>query len=306
MAESFDAAVSRIAKDQQRNITRRQLRSIGLAPTAIRHRVMTGRLHRTRFPGVYAVGTPAITPHERAYGAILACGPNAILSHASAMVLNGIWQRWEGPLEVTITKGDRRPKGIRVHRSRTMHEDDLKEQYGIPVTSPARTLYDIERRFTDDKLLRTMNRALHDKILRSDPLEELLERLPNERLAYFIDAPPSDSKPEDEFLPFCDAHDIPRPLMHQRLGPYTVDAYWPQAAVIAELDGWNFHNTELDFETDRERDAYNLTAGRATIRITRRRMLREPAKVARQLKAILANRRPGASSRPEPSVPVRP
>ncbi len=291
MAEPFDAAVSRVAKEQHRNITRRQLISIGLAPNAIRHRVNTGRLHRTRFPGVYAVGTPAITPHERAYGAILACGPNAVLSHASAMVLHGIWHRWEEPFEITITKGDRRPKGVTFHRSRTMHRNDIKRQYGIPVTSPARTFYDIEPRLTDDQLMRTMNRALHDHILRKDALNELLARLPNERLAYFLAAPPSDSKPEDEFLPFCDTHDIPRPLMHQRLGPYTVDAYWPQAAVIAELDGWSFHNTELDFENDRERDAYNLAAGRPTIRITRRRMLHEPAKVARQLKTILATRK---------------
>jgi hypothetical protein len=295
MAESFDAAVSRIAKKQHRNITRRQLHSIGLAPNAIRHRVKTGRMHRTRFPGVYAVGTPAITPHERAYASILACGPNAVLSHASAMVLHGIWHRWEDPFEITITKGDRRPKAVTFHRSRTMHRNDIKRQYGIPVTSPARTFYDIEPRLTDDQLMRTMNRALHDHILCEDALNELLKRLPNERLAYFLGAPPSDSRPEDEFPPFCDAHDIRRPIMHHRFGPYIADAHWPNEKLIAELDGWNFHNTELDFEKDRERDAFTLEAGLATIRITRRRMKREPAKVARQLKTILANRRRDAA-----------
>jgi hypothetical protein len=174
-----------------------------------------------------------------------------------------------------------------------VHRNDIKRQYGIPVTSPARTFYDIEPRLTDDKLMRTMNRALHDHILREDALNELLKRLPNERLAYFLGAPPSDSRPEDEFPPFCDAYDIPRPIMHDRIGGYTVDAHWPQSTLIAELDGWNFHNTELDFEKDRERDAFTLEAGRATIRITRRRMKREPAKVARQLKTILANHRRG-------------
>lgn len=291
MAESFDAAVSRLAKKQHRNITREQLLSIGLAPNAIRHRVKTGRMHRTRFPGVYAVGTPAITPHERAYAAILACGPTAMLAGASAMVLNGIWHRWEEPFEITITKGDRRPKGTKVHRSRTIHANDIKRQYGIPVTSPARTFYDIEPRLTDDQLIRTINRALHDHILRKDALNELLTRLPNERLAFFLSAPPSDSRPEDEFPPFCDAYEIPRPIMHARIGRYTVDAYWPESTLIAELDGWNFHNTEFDYEHDRRRDADNLEDQHATIRITRRRMKREPAKVARQLETILANRR---------------
>jgi hypothetical protein len=209
MAGSFDAAVSAVAKDQQRNISRKQLLGLGMDDDAIRYRVKTGRLHRTRFPGVYAVGTPAITPQERAYAAILACGPNAVLSHASAMVLHGIWHRWEEPFEITITKGDRRPKGVKCHRSGTMSPQDIKRQYGIPVTSPARTFCDIEPRLTDDQLMRTMNRVLHDKILRNDPLRELLTRLPNERLAFFLGAPPSDSRPEDEFLPFCDDWDIP-------------------------------------------------------------------------------------------------
>jgi hypothetical protein len=295
MPGSFDAAVSEVAKKQHRNITRGQLLSIGLAPNAIRHRVKTGRMHRTRFPGVFTVGTPAITPHERAYAAILACGRTAMLAQASAMVLWDIWHRWEEPFEITITKGDRRPKGAKVHRSRTMSPQDIKRQYGIPVTSPARTFYDIEPRLTDDQLMRTMNRALHDQILRKDPLQELLKRLPNERLAFFLTAPPSDSRPEDEFLPFCDAYDIPRPIMHTRIGPHVVDAHWPQSTLIAELDGWNFHNTELDFENDRERDAFTLAAGLATIRITRRRMKREPAEVARQLHTILANRRQNAA-----------
>jgi len=214
-----------------------------------------------------------------------------MLAGTSAMVLNGAWHRWEEPFEITIIEGDRRPKGIIVHRSRTMHASDIKRQYGIPVTSPARTFYDIEPRLTDDQLMRTMNRALHDKILRKDPLRELLTRLPNERLAFFLGAPPSDSRPEDEFLPFCDAYDVPRPVMHQPFGPYMLDAHWPHEGLIAELDGWNFHNTEFDFENDRERDAFTLAAGLATIRITRRRMKREPAVVAHQLLTILANQR---------------
>jgi len=74
------------------------------------------------------------------------------------------------------------------------------------------------------------------------------------------------------------------------VGGHTVDARWRDQRLIAELDGWMFHNTEFDYENDRQRDADNLEAQHATIRITRRRMKREPAKVARQLKSILATR----------------
>jgi hypothetical protein len=290
MSDSFDAAASRIAKKQHRNITRKQLLSVGLQPNAIHHRIQTGRLHRTPFPGVYTVGTPAVTPHERAYAAILAGGPTAMLSHEPAMVLHTIWHRWPRRLEITITKGDRRPQNVTVHRCRTLTHRDRTNQYGIPVTSPARTLYDMEPRLTDAQLARAVNSALHEKILRKNDLAELLTRHPNDRLAYFIDADESLSTAEDEFPPFCDEYDIPRPVMGFALGTRTLDAFWPEG-LIAELDGWDSHNTRHDFEVDRERDADHLTAELPTIRITRRRFQREPAKIAHQIKTILANQR---------------
>jgi Transcriptional regulator, AbiEi antitoxin len=289
--DSFDAAVSRIAKRQHRNITRNQLLSIGISATAVRNRLKIGLLHRTPFPGVYTVGTPAVTPHERAYAAILAGGPTAVLSHEPAMVLHNIWHRWPRHPEITITKGDRRPKNVTVHRCRTLTHRDRTRQYGIPVTSPARTLYDMEPRLTDSQLTRAVNSALHEQILRKNDLAEFLGRHPNDRLAYFITADPSLSTAEDEFLPFCDEYGIPRPSMGYGLRGRTVDAIWLPEGLIAELDGWGSHNTEHDFEVDRDRDADNLTAEYPTIRITRRRFKREPARIAQQIKTILANQR---------------
>jgi hypothetical protein len=290
MLDSFDAAVSRLAHRQHRNITREQLLALGISDHAIRNRLKIGLLHRTPFPGVYTVGTPALTPHERAYAAILAGGPTALLSHEPAMVLHAIWRRWPKRLEVTITKGDRRPQNLTVHRSRTLTHRDRTHQYGIPVTSPARTLHDMAPRLTDAQLKRAVNSALHEKVLRKNDLAELLARLPNDRLAYFLDADESLSTAEDEFPPFCDEYDIPQPVMGFELGTRTLDAYWPQC-LIAELDGWDSHNTRHDFEVDRERDADHLVVGLPTIRITRRRFQREPAKIADQIKTILANQR---------------
>jgi hypothetical protein len=206
------------------------------------------------------------------------------------MVLHAIWRRWPERLEVTITKGDRRPQNVTVHRSRTLTHRDRTDQYGIPVTSPSRTLHDMAPRLTDAQLKRAVNSALHEKVLRKNDLAELLARLPNDRLAYFLGADESRSTAEDEFPPFCDEYDIPQPIMGFELGTRTVDAYWPQG-LIAELDGWDSHNTRHDFEVDRERDADHLVDGLPTIRITRRRFQREPAKIADQIKTILANQR---------------
>ena len=65
--------------------------------------------------------------------AVLACGPDAALSHGSAAALWRIVPRWPTPTEVT-TPSKRRHPGIHVHRS---PHTDATTHYGIRVTTPA-------------------------------------------------------------------------------------------------------------------------------------------------------------------------
>ena len=127
-----------VAAKQHGNITRSQLLDLGVDDKAIAYRVKVGRLHRV-FRGVYSVGRRPVTPQEWASAAVLACGAGAALSHGSAMALWGYWRQWDKPYEVTVV-GDRRTKGIRVHRSTTLRRRDVTKQLGIRVTTPARTL----------------------------------------------------------------------------------------------------------------------------------------------------------------------
>ena len=71
--------------------------------------------------------------------AVLACGPDAALSHQSAAALWRIISRWPSPTHVTAPASADHP-GIHVHRSR---HDDATTHYGIRVTTPARTLVDL-------------------------------------------------------------------------------------------------------------------------------------------------------------------
>lgn len=61
--------------------------------------------------------------------------------------------------------------------------------------------------------------------------------------------------------------------------------------VIVELDGWDFHRGQLNFEDDRARDAATLEAGYVTVRLTAA-MLKPSARAdtAARLHAILAGR----------------
>lgn len=99
-------------------MTRQQFLGLGLDDAAIAYRVKIGRLHRV-FRGVYSVGRPPGSPEDWAAAAVLACGPGAALSYSSAMTLWAYWRHLDRPYEVTVV-GDRRTRGITVHRSTTL------------------------------------------------------------------------------------------------------------------------------------------------------------------------------------------
>jgi len=219
---------------------------------------------------------------------VLACGPGAALSYGSAMTLWGYWRQWDNPLEVTVV-GDRRTKGIRVHRSTTLRWRDVTTQLGIRVTSPARTLVDICPRLKDKALKRAVNNALNTPWLTEGQLAETLARHPTARIAKLVglDGTATRSDWEDDFPQFCADHGLPAPIMGQPLHGYIVDALFPAEKVIVELDGWDFHKNKIAFEDDRERDAEMLAHGYVTVRMTWERIHERPHREARRLRTIL-------------------
>ena len=116
------------------------------------------------------------------------------------------------------------------------------------------------------------------------------------------------SELELAFLAFVDAHGLPRPQTYQRIdhrsGGHEADAVWPDARLVAKLDGYAIHATRRNFEADRARDRALLVEGWRMVRITWRKLedrpdrlasaLRRAARVKRRLSARLpADRRPG-------------
>jgi Transcriptional regulator, AbiEi antitoxin len=296
MTEWVDAAIAAVAATRQGIITRAQLLALGLDDDAIAYRVKVGRLYRV-YPGVYSVGRPPVTPFEQASAAVHACGPNAALSGSSGMTNWGFWRRWDKPFEVTILKGDRRPKGIIVHRSKTLRWQDTMVHNGIRTTKPARTILDITPRLDDLQLPRAVNRGLHTPYLHIGALAEQLIRHPNhpatKRLLKFVvtENGPTRSDWEYAFPAFCEHYGLPKPILITHVAGYEVDALFKAERVIVELDGWEFHNTRIDFENDRDRDADTLAAGYPTVRITWDRMFETPDREAARLHRILEQRR---------------
>jgi very-short-patch-repair endonuclease len=286
----IDESIDRLAARQRGYVTRGQLLDAGLGREAIKYRLTNGRLIPIH-TGVYAVGHAPLAGVDRAYAALLACGPGALLSHSTAACVWGLDHRWPTPFEVIVENARRRP-GIKIHRA-TITRKDVRRHHGIRVTSPARTVLDIAPRLTDNALARAVNDLRLERFLRIPDLAEVTARLPRHpgacRVRAFTDNPtgPTRSEFEDAFAAFTDAHGLPRPEFNTRVAGYEVDALFTAQKVIVELDGWGYHRSKEAFERDRERDATTLVVGYRTIRITWERMTNRPHREAERLRRIL-------------------
>jgi putative AbiEi antitoxin of type IV toxin-antitoxin system/transcriptional regulator with AbiEi antitoxin domain of type IV toxin-antitoxin system/uncharacterized protein DUF559 len=289
-----EAGLASLARRQRGYLTRQQLLDLGLGSEAIRYRVKAGRLIAVH-TGVYAVGHVPISPPDRAYAAVLACGPDAVLSHGSAASLWGVDKRWRTPFEVTVPSARRR-SGIRIHRN-SLHRRDIRRHDGIRVTSPARTVLDISPRLRDKALVRAVNDLRIARYLQPQDLQELVDRTPTHqgapRIRNLIDPKrsPTRSELEDAFQDLTTRFGLPPALINARVAGYEVDVLFPEEKVIVELDGYEFHATREAFETDRERDATMLEHGHQTVRITWDRMTNRREREAARLNRILAARR---------------
>jgi hypothetical protein len=292
--EAIDRRIAALAGRQRGYATRKQLLGLGLGQQAIKYRVKIGRLIPV-YAGVYAVGHVPALPHDRAVGALLACGPDAVLSHGSAAVVWGIFKRWELPFEVTVPTLRRR-SGIRVHRA-VLARPDITRQLGIRVTSAARTVLDTAPRMSDKALRRAVNDLRRPGHLRLPALAEVVDRCPrhpgSRRLGPLLEAPtgPTRSQLEDDFLAFCERWGLPRPQVNVIVAGREVDAWFSEERVIVELDGWAFHSNRDSFEGDRDKDATALALGIPTIRVTDKRMKSQPKAEAARMHRILSTRR---------------
>jgi hypothetical protein len=170
----------------------------------------------------------------------------------------------------------------------------MTTQRGIRVTRPARTFFDIAERLTDDRLKRDVNTALHSHYLKRGHLEDQLLRHSSHpavrRLTYFVitEGGPSRSDWERALPSFCSTYNLPVPIFGLMIAGYEADATWVDERIVLELDSWEFHQTRVDFESDRDRDVDRLAEGFLTVRLTWERMFARPIREANRLHRVIA------------------
>jgi hypothetical protein len=271
--------------------------ALGLEPGAIKRRIQAGRLHVIH-RGVYAVGHVAITRRGRWMAAVLGSGDGAVLSHRSATALYGAWGSGTGEVHVTVPRKVRSTRTIRRHFA-VLPADESDVVDGIPTTSASRAVLDLAAEQGEAAAERALRELEYLGIYGDVSLPALLERHPNHRgsqacreaLEHLRDDPGGRirSDLEELFIAFLDASQIPRPRLNFWLSVdddrFQVDCLWPEARLVAELDGFRSHGTKRAFRNDRKRDRRLGAAGYRVIRITEAQIRDEPAALAADLQA---------------------
>lgn len=122
-----------------------------------------GRWYRPIYRGVYVPKAYDVSLRDRIAGAILSTGRRGVVAGVAASALHGAqWVHADIPVEL-IGPGVR-PRGGLVVRNETLAADEITRIAGIPVTTLARTAFDLGRHLPRGKAL-----ARLDALMRATP-----------------------------------------------------------------------------------------------------------------------------------------
>jgi very-short-patch-repair endonuclease len=279
-----------LVRQQHGVISREQLRRLGFTDDAIKHRIAIGRLHRVR-RGVFAVGFPDLTPNGRWMAAVLACGDGALLSHSSAAALWRIGFEQRSPIELSLpSRSHREVPELRIHRHPSLRSGDTTVEFGIPVTTPIKTLIDLSLRLDRRGIERAINEADKYDLVHPPQLRRALDERAGEAgvaiLRQILDRRTfrlTKEELERRFLPLARKAGLPVPLTGQWVNEFEVDFYWPDLGLIVETDGLRYHRTPAEQARDRLRDQAHTAAGLTQLRFTHEQVRYEPGYVVRIL-----------------------
>ena len=291
-----------VAAGQHGLITMAQLLDLGLTRKMVEGRIRLGLLHPVH-RGVYAVGTPPRTREAHWLAAMLACGPGAVLSHASAA---GLW-RIRGSASALIDvisprRTGRTRRGITVHRASSLTAADITEVDGIPVTTIPRAIIDLATVISPPALEYAIHRAESQRKVTPEQLRATLACLPGVRgtaaVAAIVGAPHHDldartrSPWERRLLAICRDHGIPLPEVNRWIpleiaaGGLEVDFCWRRQRLVVEVDENASHGTLRARRNDPERDRALEAAGWPVCRVAEDEFARPQEIAAKLLRAL--------------------
>lgn len=172
-----DGLVQRLAEQQHGVFSIRHLRELRVNANVRKHRLAAGRWTAVH-DGVYRlVGTP-LSLRGRMLAACLAAGDEALASHRSAAELWELPGRSTEVVEITCRRWQRSQEpGLVVHETRALSDIDGTLRHGIPVTTLARTIFDLAGFVGPRTLDLAIENALRRRLTTFGELATTLDRL---------------------------------------------------------------------------------------------------------------------------------
>lgn len=302
-----DRAIAAIATGQLGAFTRRQANDAGLSDRQLRSRVQSGFLVQPG-PHAFRVAGAPTSAATQLHDLLLDIGGEAWVCGATAAALHGI----EGytlrrPFHVLVPRRRNvRRLGAVFHQSEHMTLVDRCRVGGAFVTSGARTLIDVARVTSPERLLSAVESTLLLGIVSEDLLYRRIGALRSKgrfgmpALLTVLDerqlASGAESWLESEYLRLLRRAGLPLPdtqqvLTRARDRTVRVDCRFPGTSLVVELLGYRYHRSRGDLNRDAARSNALMSAGYSPYQFTFDNIVNDPTEVvettARALVSVL-------------------
>jgi very-short-patch-repair endonuclease len=274
-------------------IARRQLLAVGFTSERVRSSVRTGRLHPTRFPGVYAAGRPDLPEEGDLSAALLFAGHGAALTGISCLWWRGYLHRRPDQIHTDTPTRSRSYADLRIRHPRSM---DRAWHRGLPITPLATALLAATEHLAHDSLRLVLGRAEFDRGLSLCDLEAALgpgiagsRKLRRAMDAHLPQLAKCANRWERAFVLLCEKRRLPIPEPNEPIGRFRPDMLWEGHRLIVELDGPGAHSTPAQLANDAKRQRWLESQGYRVIRFTHDEVTYQPDWVAARVRAALAD-----------------
>lgn len=300
METSAEVQCLRLAATQHGVVSRTQALQCGVTARQITVRLDSGRW-QVVMPGVYRVEGSPQTWRQRLKAAALWAGEGFAVSHHAAAALWGFGRYDEGPVELTLARYARAPRGVVLHQARVLAPRDVASLEKLRVTTVERTLLDLAACDPFEDVRAACDEALRRKWTNTERLSVAVARAagrPGVGLigslvdGYVGGRGPTESELEARVAEVLEACGLPSPVRQARVvvgdRVRRLDFRIPGTRVVIEADGYAWHSSPEAFERDRQRDNALIARGFTVLHWTWRALREEPETLVGQLYAVLS------------------
>jgi predicted transcriptional regulator of viral defense system len=175
--------LAQLASDRNGVFTASAARSIGVTSSALAYHARTGAIERLG-RGVYRLADYPSSPLERLVAAAAVLGPDAVVSHESALALYGVSDVAPSRLHFTVPRARRYiatpASDVVIHTTtRPLASADVIQHEGFRATSLARSIVDSARAHAaPEQIVIALRESLRRGLLTRRELEAMARRAP--------------------------------------------------------------------------------------------------------------------------------